>query len=56
MPSVFSAQVTPMTTASAVCSRFTFMTASREPGLYETPSRLAITPSNPAGSRRSTQR
>ena len=54
MPSVFSAQVTPMTTASAVCSRFTFITASREPGLYATPSRLAMTPSNPAGSRRST--
>ena len=44
-----------MTTQSAVFSPFTLTTPSREPGRYGSPVRLAMTPSNPATSSRSSQ-
>ena len=56
MPVPFSLQVTPTTTMSAVFSPFTFCTASREPGRYGESTRLAMTPSKPATSSRSSHR
>ena len=51
----FAFQRTPTTTQSAVLNGFTFVTASRAPGRYGTPSRFAITPSRPAASNVSSQ-
>src|SRR5215211_7566074 len=45
----------PTTTASAVLYGFTFVTASRDPALYDMSVRLAITPSSPAASKVSSQ-
>ena len=48
-------QRTPTTTQSAVFSGLTFTTPSREPGRYARSRRLAITPSRPIASKRSSQ-